>query len=125
MEHELKQGQALVIVGAQGSGKTTLARKIAERYGSFIEVSADRLESHQGLNDLLAHAKQTVIVEGFPENKEQQCWLKALITTPTIKVEKKYGVAETVKVPNFIFCTSDADPLPKIEPGRRFRVIKL
>ena len=49
MEYAFKQGMALVIVGPQGCGKTTLARKIAEQHGTFVETNAYELESPLGM----------------------------------------------------------------------------
>lgn len=125
MEYELKHGQALVIAGPQGCGKSILARKIAEKYGAFIETDAHQLETRRGLNDLMASAPRTVICDGFPDKEEMRMRLKALITAKTIKVEPKRGALKIVNAPNFIFCTGDADPLPRITDDRRFCMIQL
>lgn len=125
MEYELKHGQALVITGPQGCGKSTLARKIAEKHGRFVEVEACQLETHRGLDDLLASEPQTVIVEGFPESEEARAMVKAMITGDTVKVERMYAEPKMVKAPNFIFCSGHADPFPPGADNRRFCVIDL
>ena len=125
MEHELKHGQALVITGPQGCGKTTLARKIAAQHGRFVETEAHQLETHRGLNDLLASEPSTVICDGLPASKDMQARLKALITGDIVKVDRKHGASKMVKAPNFIFCTGDANPLPLSAEDRRFRVVGL
>lgn len=124
MEHELKHGQALVITGPQGCGKTALARKIAEMNGRFIEANAYELETHRALNALLASEPNTVIYEGFPASEDAQARLKALMASDTMSVRPKFGAPKTVKTPNFIFCSGYADWLP-LHDNRRFFVINL
>lgn len=121
MEFELKKGQALVIYGPQGSGKTILARKIAECYGSFIEIDAYQLKTRRDLNDLLGKGVSTVICDEIPEEIDVQSFLKLLITNGTALVEKKHGKPKIVSVPNFIFCTGNPSPLPGND--RRFWVV--
>ena len=125
MEYELKHGQAMVITGPQGCGKSTLARKIAGKHGRFVETDAHQLETRRGLNELLASEPRTVICEGLPESEDTQATLKALITGQTFKVDRKYGATKMVKAPNFIFCTCDADPLTLMAADRRFHVVEL
>lgn len=125
MEYELKHGQALVITGPQGCGKSTLARKIAEEHGSFIEVDASQLETHQGLNDLLASEPATLIVDGWPDNDDTQDWLNTLIASDAVEVDRLYSAPKMVKVPTFIFCTNTAAALPLSATGRRFRVVRM
>jgi gluconate kinase len=118
MEYELKQGQALVITGPQGCGKSTLARKIAEERGAFIEVDASQLETPQGLNDLLTSEPAALIVNGWPGDDDMQDWLKAVIASNAIKVDRLYSAPKMVKTPAFIFCVNTA-----ALPGQRQAVV--
>ena len=126
MEYELKHGQALVIAGPQGCGKSTLARKIAKQHGErFIEAVAHQLETPQGLNDLMVSEPGTIICDGLPKSKDAQAVLKAMIAGKRVKVERKHDAPKMVNAPNFIFCIGGADLLPPGVSGRRFRVINI
>jgi energy-coupling factor transporter ATP-binding protein EcfA2 len=125
IEYALTHGQALVITGPQGCGKSTLARKIAEKHGTYIETDARQLETLRGLNDLMESEPRTVICDGFPKSEDAWPRLKTLITNDTMKLTRQYGATKTVKAPNFIFCSEHIDPLPLGGRDRRFFLIEL
>jgi ABC-type phosphonate transport system ATPase subunit len=71
MEYELKHGQALVITGPHGCGKTTLARKIAARHGTFAEIEAHELSTRFGLGRALAEEPNTRLTFELSERRRQ------------------------------------------------------
>lgn len=109
MIYKLKHGQALVIAGQKGCGKSTMARRLARRHGSFVEVEVCQMETQIGRNNMLVAEPNTVICDGIPTDNESLANIKALITGETVTVARKYDTPKTVKAPNFIFCISDAD----------------
>lgn len=125
MSYELKRGQALVITGPQGCGKTQLARKIAEQHGSFVEVEAAQLDDHHGISEALANKPATLIVDGLPTQNAVIEKIKAMITSGSVRVNRKHQVAEIVETPNFIFCSGEANPFLLAGVDRRFQVVRL
>lgn len=121
----LKHGQALVICGPQGSGKTTLARKIAARHGTYAQIDALQLTGHFGLGDALSGETKTLIVDGIPESRKALKEIRAALTNETITIHQRYQNPKIVKSPNFIFCSGAENPLPWDAQDRRFVVIRL
>ncbi|MFV5212815.1 VapE domain-containing protein [Azonexus caeni] len=124
INHTFTRGQALVLVGPQASGKTTLARQIATRNGAFVEVELMEFMRRRGIDNTLASEPKTVIIDGLPAIESDFCRLKSLITSETTFIRSPYsGRSRQVKTPNFIFCTGEAAPF--FDSSRRFFVIRL
>jgi Holliday junction resolvasome RuvABC ATP-dependent DNA helicase subunit len=126
MEIEQKRGEALVIVGKQGSGKSILARQIAAKTGGHCrEAGVHELERPFDRGILLADQPDTLIIDGLPKTREVIEMLKGLITSDTVLVDFPGQKSRIVKTPNFIFCSGDRDPLLAGMSDRRFHIVHI
>ncbi len=122
MEATLTRGRALVIVGAQGSGVSAAARQLAAKHGSFSEINVDKLEDR--FQSWMSRDIKTVIVDGIPRRRTALVALKSMLLNDEMQVHRKGQPSQRMRCPNFIFCTSDPEPLKHLE-GRRFQVISI
>lgn len=122
----LQKGQALVLVGEQGCGKSMMARDIAAQHGSFAEVDSSIFADVFALGSVLAREVSTLIVDEIPDKQETIAKIKAMVVSETILCHQKGLPEMDVKSPNFIFCTGDISPLKDLgADDRRFRVVHL
>lgn len=120
MNHKLKLGQALVITGPEGCGKTTIARQIAAACGTYEEISAEEFDSPFGLSPILKKEPKTLIIDGIPRN---QLLLKKMIVNDQVQVNTKYQVPKVVSTTNLIICAGQSHWIESND--RRFYVIDL
>ncbi len=126
MEIKLKPGQAVVITGPQGSGKTKLAHDLARGFGRFGVLDAkDLLSPFTAVRVLQDRPAALVVEDATPEQLGSE-HVKQLITNPIIAIKRKGHGNELIKSPRFIFCMRD--DVGTWSPGlqcRRFKVVRL
>lgn len=122
----LQKGQALVLVGEQGCGKSTMARAIASQRGSFLEVDSSIFADVFALGSVLAREVSTLIVEEIPRDTQFLLRIKAILTNETVLCHEKGQIEKYVKSPNLIFCTGDISPINDLGYyDRRFCVVHM
>lgn len=124
MEHPLTHHQALLITGPQGSGKTTLAREIAARHGTYTEIEAIALKHRDQWKQLIATGAQTVIINDVYDKRTLE-HIKQLITMT--KDDPIYTCYAPKKgpMPYFIATASSPKFIKTKFENRRFRIVNL
>lgn len=120
----LEKGKALVLVGPEGCGKSTLARQIASGLGRFIETDASILNSEWGTLAVLQSRPDVLIIDGLPRGIAATARAKALISNPLVRMSGRNGQDMAIKPPHLIFCTGEADCLNG-SGDRRFSVFRM
>ena len=116
MSDLIKKGNALVIFGHQGAGKTTRAIQEAKKLGSYFISNIEDVLSSFGLGIILNNEIKSVIVDDCPIQFLDDSRIKSLISSNKLMIEKKGKDAELVTNVQWIFTVC---------LGRRFSIIKL
>lgn len=111
MKVELRRGQALVLAGPEGCGKTTAAREIAAPHGKPVEVFLNDLDNPFRLGAMLRLKAPVAIVEGAPVSRAGSMTLFAIIGRPTFAAAGRGVEDEVMPTPHLIFCAQAGDDL--------------
>lgn len=122
-ECAVKAGQALVIVGPKGSGKSQLARTIARMVGEWREIHADSFVDPFGLGEAIHSGARTLICDGMPASNVALTKIAAMVKSGTVRVDRKGLAPYVTKTPHLIFCL-EADAVPhQLLESRRFKFV--
>lgn len=109
MAQQAKKNQILVLKGPQGSGKTVLAKKIANTHGAFKLINEPI--TRNGINYHLRKEYACLIFDEFFYEKETVDYLKEIVLSETIKTGKN---RKEYKTPWVIVCTNGRFPESKL-----------
>jgi len=124
-EPNKKQGTAIVLLGPQGTGKSTFAELLIRLFGphAMSMNSADRLTTHFNYH---LKDKCLVVVEEGSVLKRNANALKDIITSPRMLVEPKgvdaFEIENHIRV---IVCTNESNALHAQAHERRYCVIRV
>lgn len=104
---KLQRGRSLIIIGAQGCGKSRLAREIGRSLHTH-EIDAADLDDARGLGRVMALRATILIVNGLPRTDMGMANVKNLITNAIFKASAP-GIADSQisRTPLLIFTTND------------------
>ena len=95
----------LNIVGEQGSGKSLLARWIANRSGKFVELDSSEITSTFTLGNALASEPKVIIIDWHFVEKDSLSVLKMLMSNESIECNRKGRQVVFVPAPTVILCS--------------------
>jgi len=116
-----KSEKLIVIVGPQGSGKSTIANQIAESRGGYKTIQAEEFDV-TSVSRLMRGEPNTVIVDGLSAKYD------AALFEETAVFHRMYENSKTMKTPNYIFCILLEDFtkfIAKFKEVKHFQVILL
>jgi len=125
MQHFFDQGKVIIITGAEGSGKSSLAEALARSLGASL-ARITMLDFRVPARNVGWALTDTVIVEGFRPRREcDKARARALAVERTIVVKEEGMADREVPPPNFIFVSDGEDMLKLDQHDRRFMAIHI
>jgi energy-coupling factor transporter ATP-binding protein EcfA2 len=116
-----KPGKGIAVIGAQGSGKSMLARSLARAFSPLFRELEFGAHFDRDMRTALQARPKVVIIDGTP-NSAECATLKRMITNQTVRVlNQKNGQFEDHPAPKVIICTDNAEWA--FDNTRRFTVI--
>lgn len=117
----IQPGCFLVLHGKQGSGKTTIAKRIASSRGKFSEISSRHLCEPEALAYALSSSPSTLIIDDEGFLKKDLAQLKFLVTTKQVNLRKPYSrEQEKMAAPLVIVCSQNAQQFAESRRAQRF-----
>ena len=124
MELKLYKKIPTIINGPRASGKTSLAVKTAKKYGAYASTELAVLKAPYGLSSVLAKEVNTLIIEEFKPTIKNLYYLKELVSSTRLKIDRKGLDCYTIATPYIICCTQKKSAI-KIGKSSAIIIIEL
>ena len=123
-----RAGTAMVIKGAEGTGKNTVTDAICELLAGYSIPNVSRIESIVGRFNSIIENKKLIVCNEMSSTEMNTInifdRLKAMITQPTIEIEVKgIDVREVQNVTNYIFLSNNFNPIKVSSGDRRYFIL--
>lgn len=126
-----RTNSCLVLLGEQGTGKTTFVNTICKLFGNYAKTNSQRLDDIVGSFNGTIEGKMIIVMNELSavdhfNKKAIHNQLKTLITDDTLTINRKGLDQYTIEnVSNFIICSNDFNPIMIENGDRRYVVIEV
>ena len=125
IQQHIETERPVLITGGQGSGKTLLAREIAQAHGRYALIDASELTAPLAFSYYTADIETIVVEEIDFSSTEQRRAVDELVDSGELTLRQKGKPDTTIPKPNFIFVSGNIAPPNLKAEDRRFFVIPL
>jgi hypothetical protein len=125
MKHLFKNHAAIIITGAEGCGKSLLARAIADSCGGSLAIPAELLlKTGFAFSGIDANVS-TVVVDEVTDKLLNSVTFESVIGNRTLTVNLINQETLTMPMPNFILIKKSGEALNMPKHDRRFLIIDM
>lgn len=116
------RGNTILIQKPAGTGKSNLAKAVAEGFGFWVEVTIEDLKTPFRLGQTLTKSPQTVIVKEFDPTPENIRIAEDIVQLDMVCIECMGKPTMKHNAPNYIFVTNNMSPISIGTREQRFMI---